>query len=237
MGFLSATTAYDRTRILEAAAKAHTRKRWRKAIALYRRVLAVEPANAELHAKVAPLLARRRQRFDAWLSFRAAAQGMLREGNPERAVAIFTEATHYVPDEIEAWTSLAKLQRNQGNSHAAVKTLLNGVRRFRSRKHRAQAVYLLRQAREIDAWKFEAVIELAPRLAKLEQCDEAMMLLTTLGTRISGSRLRRVRSVQWRILPSLANTGLLIAAWFSTGAPPRAARPGNAGIRVTGSRR
>ncbi len=218
--------AYDRQKILQAAARAHAKKRSRKAISLYRRVLAVEPSNGELHAKIAPLLARRRERFDAWLSFRAAAQGMLRTGKPERAMAVFTEAARYVPDEVESWVSLAKLQRNQGQAQQAIKTLTRGLRHFRSRRQRSQAVYLLRQVREIEPWNLDAVLELARRLGKMDQRDEADILLCTLARRVSGRKLRRVRSAQWRLRPTPSHSWLVIKAAFSTEVPPRRSRAG-----------
>ena len=216
--------AYDRKKILQAAARAHAKKRSRKAISLYRRVLAVEPGNGELHARIAPLLARRRQRFDAWLSFRAAAQGMLRDGSPERAMAVFTEAVRDLPDEVESWVSLARLQRNQGQAQLAVKTLTRGLRHFRSRRQRSQAVYLLRQVREIEPWNLDAVLELARRLGRMDQRDEAGMLLCTLASRVSGRRLRRVRRAQWRLRPTLGHSWLVIKAVFSAEAPPRRSR-------------
>ena len=51
-------THYDRRTILDAARKASARGRARAAIRRYREVLAVEPDNADLHAKLAPLLVR-----------------------------------------------------------------------------------------------------------------------------------------------------------------------------------
>jgi hypothetical protein len=57
--------AYDRTRILEEAARARARRKRARAIELYRWVLAIEPQNALLHAKLAPLLAEAGEHFDA----------------------------------------------------------------------------------------------------------------------------------------------------------------------------
>ena len=68
---------YDRQRILEEAARERARNRRRRAIALYRSVLAVERTSADLHAKLAPLLAETGQSFDAWQSYRAVANDAL----------------------------------------------------------------------------------------------------------------------------------------------------------------
>ncbi len=82
--------AYDRKKLLKAAAKAQEKKRRRKAIALYRRMLAVEAGNGELHAQLAPLLAATRQPFDAWQSFHRAGRAFERESNREAARLIYT---------------------------------------------------------------------------------------------------------------------------------------------------
>ena len=65
MGVLRKKRIYDRLRVMEAAERARVRNKRRKAIALYRWVLAVEPNNVDLHAKIAPLLAQTGQNFDA----------------------------------------------------------------------------------------------------------------------------------------------------------------------------
>ena len=81
-------THFDRNRILAEAARARSRRRRRKAIALYRWVIAVEPRNPELHARVAPLLAETGQDFDAWVSYRAAAGSWVRQGLADKAIAL-----------------------------------------------------------------------------------------------------------------------------------------------------
>ena len=86
---------YDRARILAGAERARRRGRVARAVALYRRVLAQEPENADLHRKLAPLLAATGQRFDAWQSFRVAARDLMRQMVAEG------EADALVPD--RAW--------------------------------------------------------------------------------------------------------------------------------------
>ena len=62
MGIFSRNQLYDRGRLLEAAAQAQAKRRRRKAIALYRQVLAVEPANPDIHGHLATLLAEKKER-------------------------------------------------------------------------------------------------------------------------------------------------------------------------------
>jgi tetratricopeptide (TPR) repeat protein len=201
MGLFRAKAAYDRTRILEAAGRARAKKRRAQAIELYRRVLAREPSNGELHARLAPLLAETGQHFDAWWSYKAVARACLRAGQGDRALATYREATLYLPREVEAWHAVARLQHKAGRSREAVETLLEGSRNLRTRWLRPQAIYLLRHARDLDNWNFEVVLELARLLASCEQTHEARLLLAGLALRVGGPQLRRVRAAELRVSP------------------------------------
>ncbi len=192
---------YDRARILDAAARARAKKKRARAIALYRQALAFEPKSVELHAKLAPLLAETGQHFDAWCSFRAVARSCLQAGHADRALAVYREATLYLPREVEAWQAVARIQIKAGRRREALETLLEGSRNFHTRWLGAQAIYLLRRAREIDAWDFEVVLELALLLAASEQRAEARLLLDGLAERCTGDRLQRVRAAQVRVSP------------------------------------
>jgi tetratricopeptide (TPR) repeat protein len=199
MGWFDRSRPYDRTRILDAAAHARSRKKWKKAVALYRQVLAVERNNAELHARIAPLLAEIGQPFDAWVSFRIAAQACLRKGRVEKALAVYREAASRLPQEIQVWQAIARLQVKRNKKHEAVETLLEGACQLRSRSYWPEAIHLLRRAHEIAPWNFEAVSELARLLAKSSQSDEARRLLEGLETRTDGEQLRRVYAAQFRL--------------------------------------
>lgn len=196
---------YDRQRLLEAAGQARARNKRRKAISLYRWVLAVERNNAELHAKLAPLLAETGQDFDAWISFRTSAQAALREGREDKALAVYREASQHLPREIEAWQSLARILAKRGEEEEAVEVLLEGSRSFRSPYLRPQAIHLLRRARAISPWHFETVLELASLLRSTQQREEARLLLDGLAHRSKGRYLQRVRRAELRLDPGLVS--------------------------------
>lgn len=217
MSMFRTKVAYDRTRILDAAAKARARGRRRAAIELYRRVLTVEPGDPDLHAKLAPLLAQTGQKFDAWNSFRTAASAYLRTRQVDQVVAVYKEATNLLPDQLEAWRNLAKIYRKVGRKRQAMETLTEARRHFRGRRRRPQAIYLLRRARDLDAWNPTIVIDLACLLARQRQSHESAWLLEELATRVEGSDLRRVRGAQWRLSPTIRHSW----NWFraATAAP------------------
>ena len=198
---------YDRLRVMEEAERARSRKKRRKAIALYRWVLAVEPNNAELHAKLAPLLAETGQNFDAWRSYRVTASAALRERRDDKALAIYRDAANHLPHETQAWQRLAHLLAKQGDTEEAIGVLIEGSRQFRTHFLRSEAAHLLRRARSFDPWNFDVVLELAKHLGHSDQREEARLLLKGLTQRTGGHQLRRVRAAQLRLDKSPA------AAW------------------------
>jgi len=72
MAWLGRSKPYDRNRLLAEAARARTKGKTKKALALLETVLEHEPSNAELHRRAAPLLAGSQRMADAWTSYRIA---------------------------------------------------------------------------------------------------------------------------------------------------------------------
>ncbi len=215
MGLFSRQHPYDRGRLLQAAARAQEKKRRWKAISLYRQVLAVEPGNSQIHARLATLLAQKKQHFDAWQSYRLAAGAMMKAGNVQDALSAFREAVRLLPRELDAWVQLARVERKEGQARHAKQTLLRAAQQFRG--DRPRAISLLRRAREIEPGDIDIVISLAKLLARTRQRGEAVLLLDQLASRVQGKELTRVRSAQWRILRSLGNTWLWLRAAMGDG--------------------
>lgn len=202
MGLFPNRDEYDRTRILDAAARARAAKKRDRAIELYRRVQSFEPQNPEIHGKLAPLLAGTGQHFDAWISYRTVARGHLRAGQTDKALAVYREAALYLPQEVQAWQAIGRLLAKNGNTADAIETLLEGSRQFRTRWLRPQAIFLLRRARDLDLWNPEVILDLARLLAIQQQEREARLLLDGLVERSGGERLQRVRAAQFRLRPT-----------------------------------
>ncbi len=207
---------YDRKWLLAEAENARARGRRRRAISFYRRILAAEPHNPELHARVAPLLAATGKRFDAWQSYRQAAEAHLKNQSRDEALALYREATKILPRQFEAWQWVAKLELARGRNNAALSALLEGRSRFRSRRRRPEAIVLLREAKSIDASRIDIVLDLARLLRRSGQSPEAQWILSQLGERMSGRDLRIVRGAQWRIEPSLKHSWNWLRAAFAS---------------------
>jgi tetratricopeptide (TPR) repeat protein len=216
LGLIRHRLDYDRKWLLAKAEQARVRGRRRRAISFYRRILAAEPHDSNLHARIAPLLAVTGKQFDAWQSYREAAQAHLRNKSHEEALALYRNATKTLPLQIEAWQWVAKLESTCGRADRALSALLEGRSKFRSRRRRAEAIALLREARGIEPWRVDIVLDLAHVLWRSGQSPEAQWILGQLAERTEGRDLRIVRGAQWRIEPSLKHSWKWIRAAFAT---------------------
>jgi thioredoxin-like negative regulator of GroEL len=99
-----------------------------------------------------------------------------------------------------------------GRPDAALATLIEGREHFGKRRHRPQAISLLRRALEIDPKSHELVLDLAGLLSRSRQKDEALYLLEGLARKSRGADLKAVYKAQWSIFPSLSNTWRWIRA-------------------------
>jgi tetratricopeptide (TPR) repeat protein len=218
VSFVSRRKPYDRVRILKEADQARTAKRWRRAISLYRRVLAAEPRNPELHFRIAPLLARTGDRFDARQAFERAAQASRDTGSTDREIAVYRDAIKHFPHDYSIWRSLADAELREQRPSRAREILLEGRRRMRGRRRRAEAIALLRAALEIEPGDVDTAIDLASQLARMRQQPEARLLLSRATEVAEGRALRRVAGLAWRLDPSVRHTfAWLRAAWRARG--------------------
>jgi tetratricopeptide (TPR) repeat protein len=203
---LSRRIPYDRKRLLERASQLEGGWRWRKALALYRQVLAAEPACIEVHARAAPLLARSGRDFEAWESYKAALAAEEAEGDEGSARALLVDAVRALPHGVEACRSLSRLERARGRAGEAMRLLYDGSQRLARKRRWGEAIVLLREAREIEPWHPMTVLALARLLARDRQPAEALFLLDQLDERVEDETLCAVRGLSWRIEPSLRHS-------------------------------
>ena len=198
---------YDRSRLLRTAAGARKKGRRKKAIELYRKVLAVEPNDAQVHRKIAPLLAETKQRDDAWKSYQRAAEQLRGQGFVDKAIGVLRGATRYLADEPELWRALSRLELERHRPADAVSALLEGAGHLRSRRNRDSALLLLLTARKIAPDAFEPNLALGRELVRCGARDRGVRLLEQLADRTLGVQQRAVRALLFRISPTPA------AAW------------------------
>jgi tetratricopeptide (TPR) repeat protein len=193
--------SYDRARLLAEAARAQRGGRLRKAVARYQEILGVEPENADVHRRIAPLLARTGQGEAALTSYRRAASELEERGFVERAIGVYREAAQQLPRDARVWWALAELELKRDRRPDAVAALLDGRRRLRTRAERPAAIRLLERACQLEPARFDAGFELTGLLAKAGQRDRALALLEGLAQGRRGPALRRVRARQLNLAP------------------------------------
>ena len=197
--FTKHKTKYDRAQLLAAASQAAGKGKHTKALALYKQVIRAEPANPEIHRKVAPLLARAKENDAAWRSFRLVAQAMEKEGFQDKAIGIYREAVHYLPRRVEAWMAIGELHFDRHHKNDAVESLLEGRKHFRRRKDRASAMRLLSRARQIDPGHVEVGLDLARLWRKTGDRRAAVRLLEELMRVAHRNQRRRIRWAQFSV--------------------------------------
>lgn len=185
--------------LLNEAHRARNRGRDKAAIRLYRRILVEHPRNLEVALRVAPMLARAGEAFEAWQLYRRVALDYARDKKYTECLAVYREACRFVPFEFDAWRLCAELQLKMKRTDGAFETLIDGRMNFGGPHTRAQAIALLTRAREIEPWDDHLLIDLAGLYADNDQSDLALELLSTLSCRVSGAMLRRVRVLQLRL--------------------------------------
>ncbi|HEY5657581.1 MAG TPA: hypothetical protein VIY27_07300 [Myxococcota bacterium] len=202
MGWLGRNNQYDRTRILAGAAKARKKRRHKKALELYQRVLEVEPENPEVLRRVAPLFAKTKQPAEAWAAYRRAAERLAEQGFVDQGIGVYREATTYLPTEVGAWQALASLELERKHPADAVKTLLEGRQHFRAKRFRRQCIDLLIRARKIDPTNFKVNFDLAKQLSRSGARDRAVRILEELLPHAHRGQRRRIRARLFWISPA-----------------------------------
>lgn len=193
---------FDRTELLAAAERARLRGRRRKAVALYREVLAVHPEDLAANGRVAPLLADCGEREAALESFRRAAAGHERAGFADRALSVLGQATDRFPEEEQLWDEVARLHLFRGRRADAAAALARGGAALLSRRALAPAERMLGRARGIEPWHPEASLLLARVLGRVGRAGEALQLLDGLAARAGGRTRARAHRAAFRLSPT-----------------------------------
>jgi Tfp pilus assembly protein PilF len=155
-----------------------------------------------VHARIAPLLARAKRWQEARRSFDAAGVGFLKVGFADKAIAIWKVAAKNFPEDVEYWERVANEQVKRGRKADAVQSLLEGREQLTKKAQRSLAMTLLRQVLTLDAFHFDATLDLAKLLAAEGQRRDAEKLLREMRMWVKGRNLRRLRAAQFRLSPS-----------------------------------
>jgi len=216
MALLVLERPYDRRRWLDRAARAtrgRGRRPRRRAIALYREVLAREPDDPDLHRRLAELLAKDGDLAGARASYRRACEGYEKRGFGDRTIGVLRDAVNRIPRDVDLWLALARLEAGRGRRIDALEVLREGRRRFRHRRGRPAALQLLTAASKLDPRDLEIGLDLTLALGRAGQRARAIRVLEGLPIR-TVAELRRVRARRFRVDPGPATVIGCLRAWL-----------------------
>jgi Flp pilus assembly protein TadD len=213
----------NRSEIVAAADRARARGRVKRAVAGYRAALATDPEDPAINVKLGPLLARLGDAAGGAACFRTAARRHLTQGFIDRAAAVNVAAAATFPLDAGFRLELSRLNLLRSRRADAVAALVDGGRALVRARQGEAAAPLLRQALELEPWHPDAVLALAPVLARAGDDVEARRLLDGLDARLPPRALRRARWVALRLWPAPRT----LWRWLfpSSGRRPRALPP------------
>lgn len=195
----------NRSEVLATADKLRVKGKYKKAVVEYRKLIAIDPTDADVHSKLAPLLVKVGERDEALKSWRAAADAFLQRGFADRAIAMYTQASVAFPKEPSVWERMGRLHFERGRRAEGVKALLAGAAQLKSKPQRPAAEKLLRQALEFEPMHIDATVALCRVLKSGGRKPEARQMLVALRTAIRGPALKRVRSAELRLFPGFGS--------------------------------
>ena len=131
---------YDRSESFRRAEKFRSRGRIKKAIREYEKVLAVDPTDLEVHAKIAPLYIRAGRKIQAKASLKRVSAWHEKEGFVEKAIAMLRLALTLDRRDLAVSLNLANLYLGKDLEADALR-LLEGARRTFRRKRFLRSHY------------------------------------------------------------------------------------------------
>lgn len=195
----------DRSQVLAEADRLRVKGKFAKAVAEYRKVLLLDAKDADVLAKIAPLLVKLDEKEEALRDFRAAADAYTGRGFVDRAIAVYVQAAAAYPKEELLWERLGQWHYERGRKADAIKALMGGAAQFKGKKGRPTALKLLRQALGYDLTHIDATVALARLLKANGEKPAARALLEELAGRVRGPAVKRLHSARLRLFPGLGS--------------------------------
>jgi predicted Zn-dependent protease len=196
---------YDRSSTYEAAEKARSRGRVRKAIAEYQKILAVDPSDPQVNARLAPLLVKVKRHGEAATAFETSAAAFIEKGFSDKALAVYVHAADHFPLDDRLWLRISELAVARGRKADGVKALQKGAAQLvRRRTHLARGIVLLERAMQLEPAHPEVTIGLARALRRDGRKREGLAQLDALAAQLAGPARKRVLLARFWLSPNPA---------------------------------
>src|SRR5262245_5217891 len=145
-----------------------------KAIAIYRKILKIDPDVVEPRLRLADLYARRDLTTEARIEYLAVVERLVRLGQHGRAREVHEKLVRMEPGNVEARVALGEIQAKEGNAVRALQELRIAARGMESVNLTAEALALHRRILKTPGAEIEARIDSIRALTRLGQGAEAL---------------------------------------------------------------
>jgi tetratricopeptide (TPR) repeat protein len=189
------------------AADARGKGKRKRAIELYRAVLAEAPDDHEALGKLAQLLAEGGDLVAASGCFRTAADGYHAAGFTDRGIGLLRQAVAHVPNDIEAWLRIVELYDAREKKRDAINALAEARSAFKKKADLPHAVRILDAHMALEPHSLPLVIDRALVAKQLGDAKLGMLLLLDRLATASPADRKKLRRALFTIKPS-------IGAWW-----------------------
>jgi pilus assembly protein FimV len=200
--------SYDRSEILRRADAHRSEGRVRKAIREYEKVLAVDPQDIEVHARIAPLYIKAGRKEPAKASLQRVIGHYEKQGFTDKAIAMLRLALSVDPRDLAAHLRLADLHLGKVHAGDALRVLEEARKTFRSRRFLKQAIAVEEKILSFAPDDFRAqasLVRLLWRAGKRREAGERLWRMESqwaLGR--NRTHWRKTRWLMYRHAPSLS---------------------------------
>jgi tetratricopeptide (TPR) repeat protein len=207
---------FNRNQLLRDANDARAKGKRKRAVELYKAILARDPEDFEVHHKLAQILAEAGDLDAAKASFHAAAEGYHKKGFSDRAIALFHQTVEHVPEDVDAWLRIAELYVVRLKKADAQKTLGDARKIFKKKRHMAHAARVLKAAMFLEPNRIDLVIDAAQVEKRRGDKARAVEILDEKIAQANSFDRRVLRKAMFFITPSLGN----LFRWMRNAPPP-----------------
>ncbi len=225
-----AAPSSDRGDILRKAEDYRSRGRVRKAVREYEKILAADPRDVEVHAKVAPLYIRIGRKDKAKASLRLVIAGYEKQGFADKAIAMLRLALKLDRRDLRARLHLADLYLAKDQAGNALRLLERARGLYRGKRFLKEALTVEGKILIIAPDDFRAQVAIVRLLSKAGRGDEGRDRLVRMESEWArkGNR-KNWRKTRWllaRHAPSAATLCGYLVALFKSPVAYRHARAG-----------
>jgi pilus assembly protein FimV len=215
--------SYDRSEILRKAEEHRSQGRTRKAIREYEKVLAVDPQDIEVHARIAPLYIKAGRKDPARASLQRVIARYEKQGFTEKAIAMLRLALTVDPRDLAAHLRLADLHLGKAHTGDALRLLEEARRAFRSKRFLKQAIAVEEKILSFAPDDFRAQVSLVRLLWRAGRRREAgerlLRMESQWALRRNRTYWRKTRRLMCRHAPSLSTGWGYVVSLFLSPAP------------------